>query len=298
MSDLVQNTLEGVMIGSAYALLALGFNLIFGLMRRLNLAFGASIMLAAYVGVALDLQFGIGALAVALTVVLGAAILGAYVELLCFAPMGPKADIAAMISSFAIWMQLEQAAVLLLPRHTYAFPSLVPEETFQFGTIFIRSAHLQMITTALLLLGLSHVVLYRTRWGLGLRAVIGNPVAAHLSGIPVRATMLSAFVLACALGGAAGVLILSADGQVTPMLGMWATFKGLIAMMIGGLGSLPGALVGGFALGIVEVQGQYLWGPQGRDVAAYLLLFLVTVLRSTRSRGSSPVMPMMNVGRG
>src|SRR5262245_45522500 len=119
MIDLVQNTLDGVMIGSSYGLLALGFTLIFGVMRRLDLAYGPSIMIGGYFGTVLYLYYGGGPLAVASAVVLGAVIAGIYVERLCFAPMKAGAAIASMVSSFAIWIQLEQAAMLVLPRHTY-----------------------------------------------------------------------------------------------------------------------------------------------------------------------------------
>src|SRR5712671_7718411 len=123
-----------------------------------------------------------------------------------------------------------------------------------------------------------HVLLYRTRFGLGLRAIVENSVAASLSGIDVQSTMLKAFALASAIGGVAGFLVLSANQQVTAMLGMWATLKGLIAMMIGGLGSIPGAIVGGLVLGIIEVHSQTLFGPQVRDLAAYGVLFVLLVL--------------------
>src|SRR6266540_6472594 len=109
MIDFIQNTVDGLMIGSSYALLALGFTLIFGVMRRLNLSYGPSIMVGAYLGTLLYVQLGAGPLTVAAVAVLGATLAGIYVERLCFAPMGASAGIASMVSSFAIWMQLEQA---------------------------------------------------------------------------------------------------------------------------------------------------------------------------------------------
>src|SRR5690606_8445953 len=124
-----------------------------------------------------------------------------------------------------------------------------------------------------------HLVLYRFRFGLALRAITGNAVAAHLVGINVKGAMLGAFILASAIGGFAGYLVLASDQQVTPMFGMWATFQGLIAMMIGGLGSIPGAVVGGRVLGVGEMNSQWYFGPQIRDLFAYWLLFVVLVVR-------------------
>ena len=278
MIDLVQNTIDGVMIGSSYGLLALGFTLIFGVMRRLDLAYGPSIMIGAYLGTVLYLH-GAGPPAVAGAVIVGAVIAGIYVERLCFAPMKAGAGIASMVSSFAIWMQLEQAAILVLPRHTYPFPPLATGAPLELGPFFVRIDHLVMLACALALAAAVQLALYRTRFGLALRAIIGNPLAAHLVGIDVRKSVLLAFAGASAVGGAAGFLVLSVDQQVTPMFGMWATLKGLIAMMIGGLGSVPGAVVGGLLLGIVETNSQWYFGPQIRDLAAYLVLFAFLVLR-------------------
>ena len=288
MIDLVQNTIDGVMIGSSYGLLALGFTLIFGVMRRLNLSYGPSIMIGGYLGTVLYLQYGAGPLAVAGAVVAGAVIAGIYVERLCFAPMKAGAGIASMVSSFAIWMQLEQVAILVLPRHTYSFPPLATGAPLELWSLLIRIDHLIMLGCALGLAAVVQLMLYRTRFGLGLRAIIGNPVAAHLVGINVKMAVLLAFAGASAIGGVAGFLVLAVDQQITPMFGMWATLKGLIAMMIGGLGSVPGAVLGGLLLGVVEAHSQWYFGPQIRDLVAYVVLFAFLVLRPGGLLGSAP----------
>jgi branched-subunit amino acid ABC-type transport system permease component len=288
MLDLLQNTADGLMIGSSYGLLALGFTLIFGVMRRLNLSYGPSIMIGAYLGTLLHIQQGAGPLAVAGTVIAGAILAGIYVERLCFAPMQAGAGIASMVSSFAIWMQLEQAAVLVLPRHTYPFPPLSTARPVEIAGIHLRVDHLILLVCALALAAVVHLILYRTRFGLALRAIIGNPTAAHLVGIDVRRALLLAFILASAIGGAAGFLVLAVDQQVTPMFGMWATLKGLIAMMIGGLGSIPGAVLGGLLLGVVEAHSQWYFGPQIRDLVAYLVLFAFLIARPGGLLGQAP----------
>jgi branched-chain amino acid transport system permease protein len=279
MVDFVQNTLDGLMIGSSYALLALGFTLIFGVMRRLNLSYGPSIMIGAYLGTLVYLQLSAGPLVVIAVTLLGAVLAGLYVERLCFAPMAAGAGVASMVSSFAIWMQLEQAAILALPRHTYPFPPLSTAPPLAFGPFLVRIDHLIMLACALALSAAVHLLVHRSHFGLGLRAIINNPVAAHLAGINVRAAIVRAFALASAVGGIAGYLVLSVDQQVTPMFGMWATIKGLIAMMIGGLGSIPGAILGGLLLGVIEAHSQWYLGPQMRDLFAYLVLFACMVLR-------------------
>ena len=288
MVDFVQNTVDGVMIGSSYGLLALGFTVIFGVMRRLNLSYGPSIMIGGYLGTVLYLTWGAPLLAVAAAVIVGAVIAGIYVERLCFAPMKAGAGIASMVSSFAIWMQLEQAAILVLPRHTYAFPPLATGAPLELGPFLVRIDHLVMLACALSLAAAVQLALYRTSFGLALRAIIGNPVAAHLVGIDVKTAVMLAFAAASAIGGVAGFLVLAVDQQVTPMFGMWATLKGLIAMMIGGLGSIPGAVVGGLLLGVIEAHSQWYFGPQIRDLCAYLVLFAFLVVRPGGLLGRAP----------
>src|SRR6185295_7436964 len=201
MIDFVQNTIDGVMIGSSYALLALGFTLIFGVMRRLNLSYGPSIMIGAYLGTLMYVQLSAGPLVVVAATVVGAVLAGIYVERLCFAPMAAGAGVASMVSSFAIWMQLEQAAILVLPRHTYPFPPLSTAAPLTLGPFLLRVDHLIMLACAIVLSAGVHLVIYRSRFGLALRAIIGNPVAAHLVGIDVRAMMPLAFAGASAVGG-------------------------------------------------------------------------------------------------
>jgi branched-chain amino acid transport system permease protein len=276
--DFIQSTLDGVMVGSSYALLALGFTLIFGTMRRLNLAYGPTIMAGAYLGTYAFARLGAGALPVALIVIAGAGLVGLYVERLCFRPFGDAAAVASMISSFAVWMQIEEAATLLLPRHLNAFPALTQGAPITVGPFLFRPEHLLMLAVAGGAAALLYWTLHHTRFGLGIRAVIDHRRAAEIIGVPVTRVLMLAFVLASAIGGVAGFLIAATDHQITPMFGMWATTKGLIAMMLGGLGSVPGAILGGLALGVIEAHTQGLFGPQVRDLVAWGLMFAVLAL--------------------
>ena len=290
----VQNTLDGLMIGSSYALLALGFTLTFGVLRRLNLAYGPTIMVGAYLGTWLFLEYEVGLAAAGIAVVAGAILASLYVERLCFAPLPERAALASMVSSFAVWMQLEEAATLALPRHTYPFPGLVSGEPLAFGALALRLEHLVMLGSAALVGGGLYLLLQHTRFGRALRATTDNALGARLLGIDVGAMRMRAFALAAAMGGIAGFLIAATDQQVTPMLGMWATLKGLVAMMLGGLGSLRGAVLGGLLLGVVEAHAQWYFGPQVRDLGVFLLLFACLAARpsglfaGTRARGRQP----------
>lgn len=279
MSDLAQNTLDGLFLGSSYALLALGFTLIFGVLRRVNLSFGPAVMFGCYAATWVNLNFGAGLVLLALVTILGSILAGAYVERLCFAPHRGGSAIAAMVASFALWMQFEELATIVLPRHLYDFPPLHGGAPLAFGAMTLRIESLVMLFAALLMCALLWWILYRTRFGVAVRAVIDQPQAAQLAGINVPRVFMLTFALASAIGGLAGFLIAASHEQVTPMLGMWSTMKGLLAMMLGGLGSLPGAVLGGLALGLLEAHSQWFFGPQNRDLIAYALIFILLAAR-------------------
>ena len=279
MTDFLQNCIDGAMFGSGYALLALGFTLVFGVMKRLNLSFGPSIMLGAYAGTWVYLNFSQNVVLVLLATVITTVAVGIYVERLCFWAVRRDATIASMVSSFAIWMQLEEVAMHLLPERTYPFPTFFTSTVIDIGPFFVRSEHISMFLLTLMLLALLHLFLSRPRPGLALRAVADNPLASAYMGINSSSILFLAFAVVSAIGGLAGFLILSADSQVTPYFGLWATFKGLIAMMLGGMGSLPGAILGGLLLGVVEANAFWYGGPVIRDISAYLLLFMMLIVR-------------------
>lgn len=279
MIDLLQNTLDGLTLGASYALLAVGFTLIFGVLRRANLSYGPAIMFGAYLATWASLHFQLGLIVLAAIVILGSVLAGAYVERLCFAPHRAGSAAAAMVASFALWMQLEELATLVLPRHLYAFPALYEGGPLRFGAFYLRVESLVMLLAAIVVCAALWALLYRSRFGIAVRAVIDNPRAAELSGVNLPKTSIFVFALASSIGGVAGFLIVSSHEQVTPMLGMWSTLKGMLAMMLGGLGSLPGAVAGGLALGLIEAHSQWYLGPQFRDFVSYLLLFVLLSLR-------------------
>lgn len=288
--DLLQRTLDGLLDGASYALVGLGLTLTFGTLRRLNLAYGAVAMFAAYAGAWLFARMDVPWWGVAAAVVAVAALSGLYVEWLCFARAedgapaprggGPVAgadarEVVALASSFAIWMQLEQLAVNLLPRHLNAFPSVAAAGEWALGPLVLRPDRLALAGLAVVLCSGMAGWLARSRTGLAWRAAADQRIAAHLCGIAVPRLRRTAFAAASALSGIAVFAVLAVDGQVTPMVGMWVLGKGLVAALLGGLGSVRGVLAGGLLLGVSEAHAQAAFGAGGRELAGWALLFLV-----------------------
>ena len=277
--DTLQTSLDGLMIGSTYALIGIGFALVFGIMRRINLAFGACLLFGAALAIYLEPWLGWGVWGLFLVTMVGAALASAYVERLCFAPHTKRTQsMTAMIASFAICMQLDEISSQMLPQRTHAYDGL-EMPTFWLGEIYVRGDQLLHFCIALISILLLYVLLYKTRLGLLIRATADNPETAYLLGVRVPWLGFIIFLLAGILGGVGAFMILSADGYVTPMFGMWSTFKGLLAMILGGLGSLPGAVIGGLILGIVETHAGASLGAEYRDMVTFGLVFLVLIIR-------------------
>jgi len=283
--EALQTLITGFSTGATYGLLGVGFTLMFGVMRRLNLSYGATLLFGGYLGALLAIRAdgalpGIGlALVAAMVTVAGAAVSGLYVERLCFAPLRDRSGVAAMVSSFAVWMQIEEVAGLLLPLHSNRYPSPFDVALLNIAGLTVRPEHVLTIAVAVSVAVALRCLLRNSRFGLALRTLSDSPAAAEAVGIAAGRTTLMAFILASTMGGIGAWLVLMADQQITPMFGMWATIKGLVAMMLGGLGSIPGAVVGGLVLGLVEASGQALFGPQVRELMAFGLLFSVLILR-------------------
>jgi branched-subunit amino acid ABC-type transport system permease component len=298
--DLLQRTLDGLLEAGPYALVGLGLTLGFGTLRRVNLAYGAGAMLAAYLGAWLHARWEVHPALVLAVLVVAAGACGLYVEWLCFpgarglagaASRGAvpvsgadSREVVALAASFALWMQLEQLAVGLLPHHLNPFPSLAAAREWSLGPLGLRPDRLLLLALALALVLAVDRLLHCTRGGLAWRAMSDQPAAAGLCGIPVAGLQRLAFVATSALAGLAAFAVLSLDGQVTPMFGMWVLAKGLVAAMLGGLGSVRGVLAGAVALGVVEAHAQALFGALGRDATAWALLLVALLWRAGRGR--------------
>jgi branched-subunit amino acid ABC-type transport system permease component len=279
--DIVQNFLDGIMVGSSYALLGLGFSLIFGVMRRVNLAYGSTILIGIFAGSTL-LRVLPGQPILALLITIGMTVVaGIYVERLCFRAIPQEAALASMVSSFAIWMQLDEFVIQSPWSQTYAYPFPSPFElgSLEFGPFAARIDYLLMWGAALAVMLVLWWIVYGTRFGRGMRAVSNNIEGARMLGLNVHRIGFQAFLLASVIGGLAGYLIAVSQEQVTPHFGLWATIKGLITMIIGGMGSIPGAIVGGLLLGIAEIQAGWFLGAEYRELVAYLLLFAFLIFR-------------------
>ena len=279
MLDFFQNTLDGAMVGASYALLGLGFTLTFGVMRRLNLSYGPTIMMGVYAGTAVSLNIYESLVLALLVSVVVSIIVGLCIEGICFRAVRSDNPLASMVSAFAIWMVLEEIIILLTWGRLFPVENPTGLATLMAGPISIRGDYLFLFVVAVVLMTLLYWMLFHTAFGRQVRAVGENPKAARLMGIDIGRVSRQIFVLTSVFGGLVGFFIAASMHQITPGFGLWATVKGLIVMILGGIGSVPGAVLGGFLLGIVELNALWYLGGGYRDLVAFLLLFLFLIVR-------------------
>ncbi|MEU4363812.1 branched-chain amino acid ABC transporter permease [Promicromonospora sp. NPDC023987] len=278
----MQQLLNGLFIGSIYALFAVGFALVFGILDRLNLAHPAVFAASAFIGIELVTVGGLPFWAALPAVAVVGALLGLIVERVAFRPLKGRADahFAGLISSIAVAGML----IALLQWRYGAETRRFPVDTFpatRFDVLGAQVTLLQVVIVGIcltLVVGLTWLVA-RSRLGRGMRAVAENPTAARVLGVNVDRVTATTFAISAALGAVAGALFAMNVNSAQLGMGSAIELKGLAVIVVGGMGSLPGALVGGILLGVAEVFAVQYLGSAWRDLIAFALLFGILLLR-------------------
>lgn len=288
MSELeyiLQQLINALSVGSLYALVAVGLSIIFSLLRLTNFAHGDMMMIGAFATLFAQLA-GMSFLAAVGVGILVSALAGVIIERVAYRPVRGAPDVTMLLTSVALTYILENLGILLFSSSPRNFP--LPEwmnhlYRFADGRITFNNINLLTLGVTLLALLFLNGFVRRTRVGLGMRAAAEDLTAAHLVGVDVNRVIVVAFVLASAFAGVAGVLWAAQAGVVEPQMGFTPLLKAFVAAIIGGFGSIPGAIVGGFVLGGLEVLIQSLPGEWGlssyRDALVFALLIAFLLFR-------------------
>ena len=284
---LAQNLVDGLSRGALYGVYAIGFTLIFGVLDILNLAHAATFMWCAFAGYIAMAELGLPLpLGLAAAMLAGAAI-ALLLELLAFRPLRREgADkLSAMISSIGASLILVSLAEAAFGAQTRRFPNSVldPKPHFMGGTggVRISNAQILILAASVVLMVAMGLFIRRTRMGKAIRAVAANQKAARLLGIDVNGVIVVTFLVAGALAGAAGILVALLTNNIVPGMGSQIELRGLAVVILGGMGNIEGAVLGGFILGLVEtftiayVPG----GSDIKDAIAFLILFIILLVK-------------------
>lgn len=280
MLDFVQTLCDGVLFGATYSLIGIGFTLIFGVMHKLNLSYAAASIGGAYCGLlALKIVIGAPAWLVFLGAFLAGGMLGWLVYVTCFHFIPLSNPLAPLMSTLGMLLLIDEVIVHATDGMPQNHPALFDDVMLQLGPFTLRGDLLLVFGVSVICMVALLLLLYRSPLGLATRAVSQQAVAAQLCGIQVGRVNALTFVITGMLGGIAGALIGAAVGALSPLLTAPLTVKGLIVTVIGGLGSIPGAIIAGLLVGGFENVLQQWRGVTERDLYVMLLLFAFLVFR-------------------
>lgn len=284
--DAIQVLMDGLLFGAVYSIVGLGFTLIFGAMHKLNMAYAASSIAGAYVGIAAVSLVG-APLLVFIVGPLASGVIGIAVYYVCFRFMPTNNHLAPLMASIGGLFFIDEIIIHETAGSPISFPAIFADAYLEFGAFGIRGDLLFVAFAALVMMAILLLLLYKTKLGLATRAVSQQPVASQLCGIPTHKTNATTFVIAGVLGGVAGCLAASAVGVLSPLLTLPITIKGLIVTVIGGLGSIPGAIIAGLLVGALENFFLLLRGVNERDIYLFLVLFLFLIFKPNGIFGST-----------
>lgn len=283
----IQQFINGLSLGSIYALIALGYTMVYGIIQLINFAHGDVMMVGAYLGwlctTVLKLSF-LPALIISMTLT---ALMGMLIERIAYKPLRNAGRLAALITAIGVSFFLEYGGILVVGPQTRTFPNVFPQTVYSFGNITFKYGDIVIVVTTVILMALLQFTVKYTRVGKAMRAVSFDKDAASLMGINVNNTISATFAIGSALAAAAGVLMGVYFNTITPFMGVMPGLKAFIAAVLGGIGIIPGAMIGGIAMGLIEAFVSGLGFSTWRDAVAFLILIIVLIVKPTGLLGKN-----------
>ncbi len=283
MTELLQQLINGLSLGAIYALIALGYTMVYGVLRFINFAHSDVFMIGSYVGFYLAPKLGAGSvpggLAVLFAAMAACALLGVIIEKLAYRPLRNRSTLTVLITAIGVSLLLQNGGQKLFGPNPRAFPKLFPETQLHFGELTVSSNQLIVLAVSVFLLVMLWWIVHRTRIGTAMRALSFNATAASLVGINNDAVISFTFALGSALAGAGGILYAMNYPSIDPLMGTLPGLKAFVAAVLGGIGNLPGAALGGLLIGLVETFISGTRASTFRDAIAFAILILILLFR-------------------
>lgn len=289
MEQIIQQIVNGVSLGSIYALIALGYTMVYGIIKLINFAHGEIYMVGAYIGFALTTFFNFSFFPALILSMLLSSLLGVIIEKVAYKPMRNSTRISALITAISVSLFLQYGMMYFVSPETRTYPSVLPNKAVKIlGTnavIDIKNIYILLVT--LVLMSILQYIIYRTKTGKAMRAVALDMDASQLMGIDINKTISYTFAIGSSLAGAAGVLVGTYYNTINPLMGAVPGLKAFIAAVIGGIGVIPGAVFGGFFLGITETTVSALGGSLYKDAVAFAILIIILLIKPNGIFGSN-----------
>ncbi|AGK71221.1 ABC transporter membrane-spanning permease-branched chain amino acid transport [Streptococcus cristatus] len=279
LEQILQQLANGLILGSVYALLALGYTMVYGIIKLINFAHGDIYMIGAFMGYYLINTLHLNFFVALILSMVGTAILGVVIEFLAYRPLRNSTRIAALITAIGVSFLLEYGMVFFVGANTRSFPQVIETVRYTIGPVSISNIQLMILGISILLMVGLQFIVQKTKMGKAMRAVSVDSDAAQLMGINVNRTISFTFALGSALAGAAGVLIALYYNSLEPLMGMTPGIKSFVAAVLGGIGIIPGAALGGFVIGLLETFATAVGLSDFRDAIVYAILIIILLVR-------------------
>ncbi|TWD99559.1 amino acid/amide ABC transporter membrane protein 1 (HAAT family) [Neobacillus bataviensis] len=278
--ELIQQLVNGISLGSIYALIALGYTMVYGIVKLINFAHGDVFMVGAFIGFYSITILHLGFFPSLLISMVVCALFGVIIERIAYKPLRNATRIAALITAIGVSLFIEYGTIYLRGAQPEAYPSnLVPLKDLDVFGVKISGQSILILGTSIVLMILLQFIVHKTKIGKAMRAVSHDMDAARLMGINVNNTISATFAIGSALAGAAGVIFGMYYTKIEPLMGIIPGLKAFVAAVLGGIGIIPGAMTGGLLLGVIEAlvsaAGYSLW----RDGVAFVVLILILIFR-------------------
>lgn len=273
--------INGISLGSIYALIALGYTMVYGIIQLINFAHGEIIMVGAFVGFFAITKFNMNFFAAMLLAMIACSLLGVIIERVAYKPVRNSGRLAALITAIGVSLLLQNGGLYIFGADYQSFPQAFPKRTFQFldGVITITSYQILILIVTIIMMVVLHFIVNKTKTGKAMRAVSYDKDAALLMGINVDSVISVTFAIGSALAAVAGVLLGLYYQTVQPLMGLMPGLKAFVAAVLGGIGVIPGAMAGGFLLGIIEALVSGYWSTNYRDVVVFLILIFILIVK-------------------
>ncbi len=279
METVIQQLINGLFLGSIYALLALGYTMVYGIIKLINFAHGEVYMIGSFIGYFLINLGGLGFFSALFISMIASAALGVVIEFLAYRPLRKSTRIAALITAIGVSYLLQNVMIFFFSPDVRAFPQVIKRTTYSLGFIKVSNIQVLILVVSVILMILLQVIVKKTKMGKAMRAVSVDPDAAQLMGINVNRTISFTFAIGSALAAAGGMLIGLYYNSIDPMMGVTPGLKSFVAAVLGGIGIIPGAALGGFVIGLIETIATALGFSDFKDAIVYLVLILILLIR-------------------
>lgn len=275
MQIFMQQLINGLSLGSIYALLALGYTMIYGIIKIIHFAHGDVYMLGAFFGYYTINVWHFNFIMALFGSMIFCALVGMLIEFVAYRPLRHSSRIAVLITAIGVSYFLENGMSVLFSGDTRDFPQVIKQVNYEWFGIRITNIQLLIFATTIILMIILQLIVKKTKMGRAMRAAAADPVAAELMGININGTISFVFAIGSAMAGAAGVLIGLYYNSIDPTMGLTPGIKAFVAAVVGGVGSIPGAAVGAVIIGCLESMMQAIGFSAFKDAAVYVVLIIV-----------------------